>query len=36
MEERKGDDGFVLVASEELALDSAAFDVVFEPASDSV
>ena len=30
-EERKGDDASVLVASEELALDSAAFDVLFEP-----
>jgi hypothetical protein len=30
-EKRKGDDAFVLVASEELALDSAAFDVLFEP-----
>jgi len=30
-EEWKGDDAFVLVASEELALDSATFDVLFEP-----
>ena len=30
-EERKGDDAFVLVASEELTLDSTAFDVLFEP-----
>ena len=30
-EERKGDDAVVLVASEELALDSAALDVLFEP-----
>jgi hypothetical protein len=30
-EERKGDDAFVLVTSEELALDSAAFDVLLEP-----
>jgi hypothetical protein len=30
-EERKGNDTFVLVASEELALDSAALDVLLEP-----
>jgi hypothetical protein len=30
-EERKGDDAFVLVTFEELALDSAAFNVPFEP-----
>ena len=30
-EERKGDDASVLVESEEFALDSAAFDVLFEP-----
>jgi hypothetical protein len=30
-EERKGDDSFVLVAFEELAFDSASFDVLFEP-----
>jgi hypothetical protein len=30
-DERKGDDAFVLVASEELAFDSAALDVLLEP-----
>jgi hypothetical protein len=30
-DERKGDDAFVLVASEELALDSASLDVLLEP-----
>jgi hypothetical protein len=31
VEERKGDDTFVLVASEELVRDSAAFGAIFEP-----